>query len=61
MQLESVPEAERLDARRMIITDGPVCGPDFTWWEVRSDFYSIDQGWVVELDGDGNVNLSPEP
>lgn len=61
VQLDSVPEAQHLEARRMTITDGPVCGPDFTWWQVRSEFYSIDEGWVVETDGEGEVNLSPEP
>jgi hypothetical protein len=61
VQLDSVPEAQHLDARRVTLIDGPVCGPDFTWWGVRSEFYSIDEGWVVEVDSDGNVNLSPEP
>ena len=61
VQLDSLPDTQHLDARRMIIIDGPVCNPDFTWWGVRSEFYSIDEGWVVEVDSEGNVNLSPEP
>ena len=61
MQLDSVPAAQQEEARRVRIIGGPECGSDFTWWQIRSDFYGIAEGWLVELDGEGNVNLSPEP
>ena len=60
VRLEEVPEAQHVDARRMLLIDGPLCEAGFTWWQVQSDFYSIAAGWVAELDGDGQVNLSPE-
>ena len=61
VQLDQVAEADQLAARTMTITGGPVCGPGFTWWQIRSDFYDIAEGWVVELDAEGEVNLSPDP
>ena len=61
IQLDSVPAAQQEEARRVRISGGPECGSDFTWWQIRSDFYDITEGWLVELDGEGNVNLSPEP
>ena len=61
IQLDPVPAAQREEARRVRIIGGPECGSDFTWWQIRSDFYDISEGWLVELDGEGNVNLSPEP
>jgi uncharacterized membrane protein len=61
IQIDSVPADQREDARRVRIIGGPECGSDFTWWQIRSEFYDIADGWLVELDGEGNVNVSPEP
>ncbi|MDA1062263.1 MAG: hypothetical protein O2895_05085, partial [Chloroflexi bacterium] len=61
IQLDTVPTAQREEARRVRIIGGPECSTDFTWWQIRSDFYDIAEGWLVELDGEGNVNLDPDP
>jgi len=60
VRLADIPNsADHERARTVTILRGPVCQGDFIWWEVRSEFYSLD-GWVVEHDG-SEVNLSPTP
>ena len=63
VQLDEVPADQQLAARTVTIIEGPSCGEQFIWWRVRlpSGFYEVADGWVVEVDGEGNVNLSPEP
>ena len=60
VRLQDAPAIDQLAARKMVILDGPTCGADLIWWRIRSDYYGV-EGWVVERDGTGDLNLSPTP
>ena len=59
VKLDEEAARDHLAARRMTLIGGPFCGTQFIWWQIRSDFYRIGRGWVVEVDAEGKVNLSP--